>query len=71
MSFFNILQVSNEHQITQNDEIYQINFHSSRFLEYTDEDIRILYKTLTQEKLDLLKKYPALVTMGFVAQTYL
>ena len=38
MSFFNILQVSNEHQITQNDEIYQINFHSSRFLEYTDED---------------------------------
>lgn len=63
MSFFNILQVSNEHQITQNDEIYQINFHSSRFLEYTDEDIRILYKTLTQEKLDLLKKYPALVTM--------
>lgn len=62
MSYFNILQVSTEHQITQLDQEYQISFHTSRFLEYTDEDIRIFYKIVTQDNLDLLKKYPALIT---------
>lgn len=63
MSYFHILQVSTEHQITQLDEEYQISFHTSRFLEYTDEDIRIFYKTPNQDNLDLLKKYPALITL--------
>lgn len=63
MCYFNILQVSTEHQIKQVDQEFQIIFHTSRFLEYTDEDIRIFYKIITQDNVDLLKKYPALITI--------
>ena len=62
MSYFNILQVSTENQIKEHESGYQIIIDTNRFLEYTNEDIRIFYKQINQEKLDLLKKYPTFIT---------
>ena len=63
MSYFHILQVSIDSQIKSVGEDYQINIPTSRFLEYTDENIRIFFKIITEEKLNLLNKYPALITI--------
>jgi len=63
MSYFHILQVSLDDQIKQVGDEYQINIPTSRFLEYTEENIRILFKIISQEKLDQIKKYPALITI--------
>jgi hypothetical protein len=41
MSYFNILQVSTENQIKKHDSNYIIIMDTSRFLEYTNEDIRV------------------------------
>ena len=63
MSYFHILQVSLDDQIKKVGAEYQINIPTSRFLEYTEENIRILFKIISQEKLDQIKKYPALITI--------
>lgn len=64
MSYFQILQVSTEHQIVCiEDDRFSISFPTDRFLQYTDQEIRIFYKIITQENLDFLKRYPALVTI--------
>lgn len=63
MSYFHILQVSIDSQIKSVGEDYQINIPTSRFLEYTDENVRIFFKIITEEKLNLLNKYPALITI--------
>lgn len=63
MSYFHILQVSIDDQIKQVGDEYQINIPTSRFLEYTEENIRILFKIISPEKLDQIKKYPALITI--------
>lgn len=64
MSFFHILQVSTLEQIKKiTDKKVMISFPANRFLEYTDEKIRIFYKELTSENLQFLKKYPALITI--------
>lgn len=63
MSYFHILQVSTELQIEPVGDEYQINIPTSRFLEYTNEDIRVFFKIISEEKLTLLQKYPALITI--------
>lgn len=63
MSYFHILQVSFESQIKPIEDKYEIMIPTSRFLEFTDENIRILFKIITEEKLNLLKRYPALITI--------
>ena len=64
MSYFHILQVSLDDQIKKVGAEYQINIPTSRFLEYTEENIRILFKIISQEKLDQIKKYPALIKLS-------
>lgn len=72
MSFFQILQVSIEDQIkTLEDNKFLIVFPNDRFLQFTDEDIRIFYKSITPQKLELLKNYPALVTIERFAKEIL
>jgi hypothetical protein len=63
MSYFHILQVSTDIQIESVGDEYKINIPTSRFLEYTNEDIRVFFKIISQEKLNLLKEYPALITI--------
>lgn len=63
MSYFHILQVSTELQIEPVGDEYQINIPTSRFLEYTNEDIRVFFKIISEEKLILLQEYPALITI--------
>lgn len=63
MSYFHILQVSTGIQIESVGDEYQINIPTSRFLEYTNEDIRVFFKIISEEKLNLLKEYPALITI--------
>lgn len=63
MSYFHILQVSIPDQIKLIGEDYQISIPASRFLEYTDENIRIFFKIITEENLVLLNRYPAIITI--------
>lgn len=63
MSFFNVLQVSTKDQLKKIDENeFSIAFDRRRFVEYTEEDIRILYKIVNNDNLKFLKKYPAIIT---------
>lgn len=64
MTYFHILQANNIEQIEILDnDLSQLSFPIDRFLEYTDEILRIFYKVPTSESLDLLKKYPAFLTI--------
>lgn len=64
MSYFQILQVTTPQQIKPSSENeFSISFSNDRFLKYTDEDIRIFYKNFSQDNINLLKKYPAFITI--------
>lgn len=63
MSYFHVLQVTSKHQINSKSRMIHIDIPKNRFLEYTAEDIRLLYKVPTEDKLNFLKKYPAVVTV--------
>lgn len=65
MAYFNILQISSPEQITYNDEkkdTGEITYALHRFLEYTDSNIKSYFEDLDQDKINILKKYPALIT---------
>lgn len=62
MIYFNVIQNYSEENIhhISNDQI-QVKFHSSRFTEYSDEDIRTAFKILDHDKLQLVKRLPCVI----------
>lgn len=64
MSLFNVLQVSTKDQLKKIDgNKFSVAFDRRRFLEYTEEDIRIFYKVVNNDNLKFLKEYPTLITV--------
>lgn len=62
MSYFNVIQNYSIDSLEQNlDNKISVRFHSSRFTEYSDEDIRTAFKILDNDKLQLVKKIPCVI----------
>ncbi|AMW79521.1 hypothetical protein AMD27_11900 [Acinetobacter sp. TGL-Y2] len=62
MNYFNVIQNYSEGSITyKSHNKIQIKLHSSRFTEYSDEDIRTAFKIINNEKLQLVKKLPCVI----------
>lgn len=62
MYYFNVIQNYSEKNITnKSDNEVQVRFHTSRFTEYSDEDIRTAFKILDHEKLISVKSLPTVI----------
>lgn len=68
MCYFHIIQMSQIAQIQKKNDEITIDIAVERFLEYTTEDIRLLYKPIQQDRLELLKNYPAIITIEQFSQ---
>lgn len=63
MKYYNLLMIYDSSKLGALDnETVTLSFHTSRFLEYTDNDIRSHFQFLSIEKLNKLKNFPCILT---------
>lgn len=63
MKYYNLLMIYDRSELVAKDkETVTLSFHTSRFLEYTDNNIRSYFQFLSIEKLNKLKNFPFILT---------